>query len=292
MKAKIRILCKQVLILLVLVILMQGSAIAQNKKNDQQQSPFKYGYPINREVKYRETTVVNQTMDINGQSMENKINTYTIVTLKNTGASGINSILEVRIDTLAQTLDTPAGFNGGPIQDIAGKTFKITIDPSGKEIDNSEAGKISFTAAGGTSTSALQLIESFFPVLPETVIKQGYTWNTSDSINSRTPAMVTLGTVISENTFAGFEIFNGVNCAKFTSALSGQRIMTTQSQGMDIKMSGPYTGTISSFFSLQNGYFLKQDIITKMTGTIDITGPQEMSFPLVMEINVTKEVIN
>jgi hypothetical protein len=100
-----------------------------------------------------------------------------------------------------------------------------------------------------------------------------------------------LGTVQSENTFVGYELINGVNCAKITSALSGTRIMKTQTQGMDIKISGPYTGSITSYFAPSTGYFLKQEISTKMNGTIDITAPDAMSFPIVMETTTVKEEV-
>jgi hypothetical protein len=46
------------------------------------------------------------------------------------------------------------------------------------------------------------------------------------------------------------------------------------------------------FFAPSMGYFLKQYVNTKLTGTIDITAPDAMSFPLVMDITLTKEAIN
>lgn len=65
--------------------------------------------------------------------------------------------------------------------------------------------------------------------------------------------------------------------------LSGTRKMTTQSQGMEIHTSGPFTGTQVLFIALKEGYLMKETVSTKMTGTIEIPD-QNMSFPVVMSI--------
>ena len=291
MKKKKPVFWKSFLGIIMVFLFLSVTLSGQGKKSEVQQPVLKYHYPSDRQVSYRETTKVLQVMDINGQSMENNINTVAGLTLKNVGNSGNDSNIEVKIDSLTQTVDTPAGFSGGPIQDVAGKVFNIILSPSGKEVDNSAAAKITYMTGGGAAANALQLIENFFPVLPENTVAPGYAWTSNDSINSSEPNLVTTGTVKSENSFSGYELYNGINCAKFTSSISGERKMKTQSQGMDINMSGPYTGTVSSYFSTDDGYFIKQEVSTKMTGTIEITGPQEMSFPLVMEITVIKEVI-
>jgi hypothetical protein len=81
-----------------------------------------------------------------------------------------------------------------------------------------------------------------------------------------------------------------VECALISSTLSGKRSMATQSQGMDIFTSGPFTGTSTLLFGLREGYFLKHTVITKMTGNIDISGPENMTFPLIMDMTNVNEV--
>jgi hypothetical protein len=292
MKTAIRFSGKLFLSLIAILILTCVTAFPQNNPSASQPGNLTYNYPVNKPVKYRSTTKVVQDMDVNGQSMQNNINSYTGLTLKSLGASGSNFKIEVTIDTMAQTVDTPAGLSGGPIPGIKGKTYNIIISPDGKVTNNSEAKDITYMAGSGGTSDASDITNNFFPVLPGGNPKPGYTWTSSDSINSKTSLTTTLGTVKSENTFEGFELLNGVNCAKITSVISGTRILKTQSQGMDIKMTGPYTGLITSYFAPSTGYFMKQDISQKLTGTIDINSPDAMSFPLVMDITVTKEVIN
>jgi hypothetical protein len=267
------------------------TAFSQNKDAATQPDTLVYNYPLNRPVSYRETTKVIQTMDINGQSMGTNVSSYAGLTLKSLGASDSNTKIEVKVDTMASTVDSPAGVSGGPIPAIAGKTYNILISQDGKVVDNSEAKNITYATGEGATGDAAQLTEGFFPVLPSGSIKPGTTWTTSDSINSQSSSMTTTGTVKADNTFDGYEIYNGVNCAKISSVLSGIRIMTLQTQGMDIKMSGPYTGSITFYFAPSAGIFIKRELSMKITGTMDITTPDVMSFPLVMEINVTTEVI-
>jgi hypothetical protein len=102
--------------------------------------------------------------------------------------------------------------------------------------------------------------------------------------------MVTI--VKADNIFEGYEQLNGINCAKITSILTGTMLLKTQNQGMDIKMSGPFTGTGELYFAPDKGYFLKHTVKSRMTGQIEITSPDVMSFPVTMDQNTITEVKN
>jgi hypothetical protein len=283
---------RSLLSLIAVFTLISVTTFSQNNPSASQPGKLVYNYPVNTPVKYKSTTKVVQDMDINGQSMQTNVISYVGLTMKSMGTAGSNFKISVTVDTMAQTVDSPAGFNGGAIPAIAGKSYNVVISPDGKIIDNSEAKNVTYSIVSGGTGDAVQITDNFFPVLPAGNLKPGYTWTAEDSTNSSTSTMNTLGTVKSENTFEGFELYNGVNCAKITTVLTGTRVMKTQAQGMDIKITGPYTGTMTVYFAPSAGYFIRQDVETKLTGTIDITAPDAMSFPLVMEIIVKKEVVN
>ena len=78
--------------------------------------------------------------------------------------------------------------------------------------------------------------------------------------------------------------------ARITATLSGTRKMTTQSQGMEIHTSGPYTGTQVLYFAVKEGYLIKEAVNTKMTGNIEIPD-QNMLFPVVMNITSSNGVV-
>ena len=66
--------------------------------------------------------------------------------------------------------------------------------------------------------------------------------------------------------------------------------MTTQSQGMEIRTSGPFTGTRVLLFAVKEGYLVKESVTTKMTGNIEIPD-QNMTFPVVMDITSVNQIV-
>jgi hypothetical protein len=110
-------------------------------------------------------------------------------------------------------------------------------------------------------------------------------------MNAKTPAMTMMMIITSENRFEDFETVDGIECAKITSTLSGTRDMKIRTQENDIKLAGPFTGSGTLFFSPVNGYFIKQIVTTNLKGTIDITYPEAMTFPLVQDMNMVNQVV-
>jgi hypothetical protein len=90
--------------------------------------------------------------------------------------------------------------------------------------------------------------------------------------------------VRSENKYEGMEKMDGYECAKITSTLSGTREQTAQTQGMDVATSGTFTGTGELWFAVKEGYFIKNTTRSKLTGNVEISGPQNMTMPLVADM--------
>jgi hypothetical protein len=284
--------CRRLIPAALFLISFPGMLIfAQDKKT---QAPagntLAYNYPVNKSLSYVQISKVIQNMEVNGQAMQTNVNTVLGITVKALGPGTTDSRVEVRIDSMSQNIDSPAGVTGGSFDALKGKTFNILVSVSGKITDASEAEKITFDAGTGVQSNVTQIIENFFPVLPAGQIAPGYKWSGTDSINSKTATVTTTGIVTSDNTFEGYEAYKGVNCAKITSVINGTRIMKTQSQGMDIKITGPFSGTTTVFFAPAEGYFLKQEVTSKMNGTIEVSAAEGMTFPLIMDTIVTKEL--
>jgi hypothetical protein len=55
-------------------------------------------------------------------------------------------------------------------------------------------------------------------------------------------------------------------------------------------VSGPFKGTITILFDQKSGYFVRQAVTSGLSGTVEITSPESMSFPVVMDINAITEV--
>ncbi len=259
----------------------------QKKKSDKL---LVYKYP-ETPVKYLSTSKVIQTMDVNGQSMTNNVNSVVGCTVKSVGQSENNLKLQITIDTLGQTIETPMGTSGGAASGVIGKAFSMILSPSGREIDVTEAGEIKYSIEGSDANDLAQTFSNFFPDIPDKPVRKGETWNSSDSVTSTSGSTMIRMKVTSQNTFAGYEKSGNRKFAKITSRLSGTREMKTQAQGMDVNMSGPFKGTLEIYFDNEAGYFVKQVLSTTMSGDIEIKGPETMTFPVVMEINSTTGIV-
>jgi hypothetical protein len=252
---------------------------------------LKYNYPQDKAVKYLNETRMRQTMDIQGMAMEANVETIAGCSIISAGREAGNLKLVVMIDTLAQTIESPNGYSGGAITDAIGKSFNMTISALGKELDLTSANELVFDIPGSGKSNATQTFADFFPDLPAKKIKPGFKWTSTDSVNAVAPSMTTISFTIAENTFEGVETIDGIDCAKFTSILSGTHSIKTETQGMDVKTNGKFTGTGIVYFAIKEGYFVKQTSELKLEGTLELTYPQEMSMPMTMEISSVNEMV-
>lgn len=284
------------LVITVTILILSGvySAGYSQKKSDA--APVKggikivYNYPEGKIFKYVSENKIVQDMDVNGQSMLVNVAMYLACEVKGAGKVGENLKLEITIDSMKQEVESPQGSAGGPINDVKGKVFNMVISPAGKTVDLTEAAKVVYNFEGSGESNMTQSFLNYFPALPVNDVKPGDSWISNDTINSKSPTNSIFMPVESNYKFEGIENIDGVDCARITAVLSGTRKMSTQSQGMEIQTSGPFTGTQVLYFALKEGYMLKETVTTKMTGTIEIPD-QNMSFPVVMTMTATNGVV-
>jgi hypothetical protein len=280
-------------IILIISMALTPDANAQRRKRNRPPRGtvhLVYNYPENVPMHYRSKTNITEDMDINGQSMQVYVdyNLGCVVTGK--GSEDQKQKLEITIDSLDQNVDSPNGTYGGEIKDLRGKSFIMTISLLGKVIDLSGAENVVFTQEGSGESNLSQSFYNYFPVLPDKDIKPGDSWESNDSTVSATPTNTSKVISKSVNTFEGIENIDGVDCAKIISTVTGTREQTTQSMGMEIYMSGPFTGTVELYFAIKEGYYIKQVAKSKMNGTLELRD-QGMSFPVVMNVDGVNQLI-
>jgi hypothetical protein len=242
-----------------------------------------YNFSEGKTISYYSATTISQAMDINGQTMNVLVDNNLAFKVKLLEKANENLKLQVTVDSLSMKVDSPNGSTGAKVKEVEGKTFNMLISPRGKEIDVNEASKIEYSVEGAAGGNLSQYFANIFPDLPENPVNPGDTWTKNDSVISKSATAKTSQVFQSSNKFEGIEKMNGIDCAKITSTITGTMQTTTQNQGMDIFYSGPFQGTVTLYFAVKEGYFVRQDVSTKMTGTIEISGPQSMTFPVVMD---------
>jgi uncharacterized lipoprotein YehR (DUF1307 family) len=278
---------------LIFALFIVLTGFSQNKSGESQQGDaikLAYSYLPDKAIKYQNVSKIIQDMDINGQSMLVNVDSYFSVFVRLEGKLGENLNLEIKIDSMAQNIESPQGYAGGSVNDVKGKVFNMVITPAGKTLDLTEASKIVFNIEGSGERTLEQSFLNYFPALPEGPVKVGDTWISHDTIDSKTQTMSMWMPVESTYKFEGIETIDGIDCAKLSATLTGSQKMTTQSQGMEINIAGTFTGTQILLFAVKDGYFIKETVTSKMTGNIDIPD-QGMTFPLVMDTNSTNEIV-
>jgi hypothetical protein len=274
-----------ILIALFLIIFASTAFIINISEIPGTKDPVKlvYNFSEGKTISYYSATAISQAMDINGQTMNVMVDNSLAFKVKMIGKADENLKLEVTIDSLSMKIDSPNGSTGAKVKEVEGKKFNMLLSPRGKEIDVNEASKIEYSVEGSAGGNLSQSFANIFPDLPENPVNPGDTWTKNDSVISKSGTSKTSQVFQSSNKFEGIEKMNGIDCAKITSTITGTMQTNTQNQGMDIFYSGPFQGTVTLYFAVKEGYFLRQDVSTKMTGTIEISGPQSMTFPCVME---------
>jgi hypothetical protein len=272
--------------LAVAAMIIPANAFSQRKAKE---APAKDGikleylFPEGKALSYSTITNMAQTMDYQGQSVQANVLQQLSCTVTGKGKAGNDLKIEVLIDTMKQSVETPQGSAGGLMSDVMGKKFTMTITGSGKEIDLSEAEKIAIKTES-VETNAGQSFADYFPDVPSQVLKPGDTWVSNDTLRSKSGTFSMVSIIKAENKFEGMEKLDGFDCARITSVISGTREQNAQTMGMDVATTGTFTGTAELLFAVKEGYYIKSSSVSKLSGTIEIGGAQNMSMPLVADI--------
>jgi hypothetical protein len=278
------------LLLAALTVSITLSNIPLFAQTANKQLTLRYKFPEDRSVTYKQTSKMMQIMDIEGQQMQNEINSLFGCSVKSAGGSGPDLALEIRIDTLAQSVESPMGGSGGGISGVSGKIFRMVITPQGKETDITGAAKVVYEVPSSATSDLSSVMIDFFPDLPAGPVSQGYKWNATDSVNTGSEATSMRLLTNSENLIEGNEKVNGYDCIKIISNVSGTQTINTVSQDMHIKMSGPFTGTYTLYFSTDEGYFIKSLAETKLKGTLKIS-ELDMTMPVQMDVSTVTDLV-
>jgi hypothetical protein len=276
------------IVIFVLLTAVSSQLSAQSGPGD----PVKLAYTVtDKSLSYQSVNNVNQTIDAEGQTVNVIVDNKMFFGLKAAAKEKDNLNITIRMDSLEARVESMQGSAGGKVKEIEGKTFSIVLSPLGKVIDMSEALKIEYTA-GTTPSNLSQAFSALFPVLPDKAVKPGDTWTVTDSIKLSSVTSKSRQILTSLSKFEGYETIHGLVCAKISSAITGTMEVNVQNMGMDIYYKGPVQGTVTMYFAVKEGYFVKRTLSTKMNGSMEISGPQNMSMPVTMETKGNLELVN
>jgi len=236
--------------------------------------------PSNSGYSYNYKSDSEQFMEIQGQSIA--MSTKSLF-----GFRTVNKKMEGGLIKFDVVIDT-AGMNANSMMEsfntdlnLKGKQFTMSIKPGGKVVSYGQASEITF-AAGSTGDS--DLASAFGGVLPSFSKKEvspGEIWGISDTTETKSRTLQTTTITTGTSTFIGFVALNNRRCAQITNTIKGTRSMKMNSQGMDLVVNIPFTGTETIWFDSSEGVLVKYESNTKGDGQVEISS-MGMTIPVSM----------
>jgi hypothetical protein len=242
-------------------------------------------------LKYKVEQHSDQTMEPMGMAMETAGHKTIEFSVAPRGLVGGAYELEITIESMDAGMSSMQGEVSADVEPVLGQSFSMSLSQLGKELDVSEAEPIHYGLGPQGTQSIMSDFMAVFPDLPGTPVNIGDSWTSQDTITIAQEGMDI--EIISEsvNTLVGVEPFAGLECAKVTAEVSGTVKGGGEREGAAISFDGTVGGTETWYFAPDQGLFveLSSDLFTR--STINVSGPQEMSFPMTDKMRITTTLI-
>jgi hypothetical protein len=239
--------------------------------------------------KYTSTTNQNMNMEVMGNTMDTETLIYKAFTVRGKGMDKEKNLkIEMVVDSMSMKIISPNGKQTIDTSPVIGKWFGLTLSPYGKELEftGNDSIALKFGGMGGEERNVKSFFREAFGDLPEEPVKIGDIWTTEDKVSENQSGMDI--NVNSENvyTLAGFEVVDGLDCAKITIETTGALDGAGEQMGMDLTFEGDIESTSTFYFAYKEGYFVKVSAETFMEGTIAASGAQNMTIPMTQESKI------
>lgn len=233
-----------------------------------------------RELKYESNSSFEQRMSIMNQEFLVTSDMMQILNMKPIVSKDENLEFLVSVEDMSFELETPRGSMKPELDEVIGKSFNLSLDRMGKELEYSGAEAISFDMGTGEKKSISSDIQAFFPDLPGHPVRIGDSWKNTDMITENTGNMEIKLVFNNVNTFVGLEEYLGHDCMKIMMLSEGTMEGKGSQEGLDLSTSGELSSTSTWYYDYRNGIYLGTVVEGKgVTETEVLGGPEPMSIP-------------
>jgi hypothetical protein len=239
--------------------------------------------PEGQAIKYQNTMNVVQTMDMMGQEMQSTTKMDITFSAKSKGTKNNQNILGVTIDNLNMKSESPQGDFNPDLSSLVGKSFEMNLSFLGKELNLEGAKKLSFETPQGES-NLFSNFQTLFPNLAGKPLKIGDTFTTYDTLDIDEGGISLQMVFENANTLTGYETVDGYECVKVTAKVKGTMKGSGNQGGADLEFEGDIEADDMWLFAYKKGLIVKQKSDSLVESTILVTGPQEMTLPMTMDM--------
>jgi hypothetical protein len=242
-------------------------------------------------LKYQLTIEQAQDVEVMGQQMKTETKGEIAFTVKSKGLKENNQQLGITIDSMKIKINSPQGELTPDMTTVEGKSFDMIMSRLGKELDLSGAESIQYDLGQAGKRDVASNFQAIFPDLADKPIKVGDTWTSKDTITEKVGNGEIKISLESLNTLAGFEIVDGLECAKITAKIAGTLEGGGEQMGADLTFKGEIEGSETWYFAYKEGLFVNQKADVSTKGTVSVRGPQEISIPMAQNMRIETKLV-
>lgn len=259
----------RLLILLLTVGLFAGAA-SDRPADPQGTVTLVYKFTEGAALSYKQTGTQLQDLDIQGQTMTTESTSGMDLTLKPKGLKDGNNLINVTIDALAISVNSPQGGITPDVSAIVGKNFDFVFSPLGKEVDVSGAAVFTIDMGQSGKRDLSSNFQGLFPDLPDHPVKTGDKWPSEDNVIQKSDAGEIQINFKNENTLDGFETIDGRECARVKTVFKGTMAGALSQAGAALAMDAKLDGNKTWYFAVKEGLFIKEEVKATMGGVIAV----------------------
>jgi len=241
---------------------------------------------------YRFTSDVNQTMEIQGQSVLIESGEVLSFSVEPKGAKDGVHALGITIDGLTVTVSSPRGEIEADTENVVGESFDMTLSKLGAEGGLPDPDVLQYTVGPDGPKSIITGFSVIFPDLPEGPITIGGTWPTTVEVVEESDQGNAVITIHAVNTLEGFETVDGLECAKIATVLTGTIEGGGIQQGAEWTMLSHMEGGGTWYFAYREGILVRDVTEGTADGNIVVDSPNgEMTIPVTRDYSMVTELV-
>lgn len=241
-----------------------------------------YRMQDNQVLQYQSSSKQDQTLEIMGQSNENKTYSNFKFSVKAKGLKENNLLLGIIINDMKFNFKSMMGEMNPDMKSIIGKDFEMTLSPMGKEIGLSGTESLTYDLGIAGERNIDSSFKSIFPDLSDKPVKIGESWTTKEEVKEESGGMNVTIAMESINTLEGLETVNGMECVKIVAKSTGTVNGEGRQGGADIAVKAEVTGSSTWYFAYKEGLFVKSTGKSTSKGSVEVVA-QGMSIPMTSE---------
>ncbi|MCJ7811825.1 hypothetical protein MUP95_00710 [bacterium] len=214
------------------------------------------------------------SMDIMGQTMETTSNVNLNYSMKGTGIDNQKNLLaQIGIEALDIVISGMQGKTTLRTSPLVGKSFGLTLSPTGNEIEFigiESIPKINFGEMEGGERSVQPYFSDIFPDLSNNPIKVGDTWTGQKEYHEPMGSLDLTIKVESTNILEDFETIGDLECARIRTESKGTVSGAGSQEEMYMMFNGDLESTSIWYFAFKEGVFVRMEAEQNLDANIDI----------------------